>query len=327
MLRAAQRVAPAVDVPALEAQLAGLVGQQSLFPLDSALARVGREGALLLFGPRAALLQLAHPFVAQAIADHSRVLADLQARFRRTMALMYRLTFAPPDEALAIARALHARHAGVEGTLREGSARLPAGMPYRANEVEALFWVAATLWDTSVLFHDRVLGPLDAATREAYLADARRFGRLFGIPEAIQPPSWPAFQDYMDRMLRGETLAVTGLARQLGRDLLTPRGGPQRRSSGGPGRSAPGCCPGLRVAFGLPYGLTERALFATSIAALRRIVPRLPPAVRFAPAYQLARARAGLGRPPGPISRVAPRVALWLTAGAGPLRAPPPPPG
>ncbi|MCB9547157.1 MAG: DUF2236 domain-containing protein [Myxococcales bacterium] len=325
MLRAAQRATAVVDAAALEDGLRGLDDAPTLFPLDSALARVGREAGLLLYGPRAALLQIAHPFIAQAVADHSRVLADMQSRFRRTMSLMYRLTFAPPAEAFAIARALHARHDAVEGTLTAGSLRLPAGTHYRANEVEPLYWVAATLWDTSLLFHEQVLVPLTPAEKDAYLADTRRFGRLFGIPEATQPPSWAAFQDYMDRMLRGEVLGVTSVSRQLAQAILTP---PRRAAAPffrwarafGAGLLPPT----LRDAFGLPFGVAERALHGASLRALRAIVPRLPASVRFAPAWHAARARAGLAPPPGPATRLAPRVALWLTAGRAPVSPRPP---
>ncbi|MEZ4467008.1 MAG: hypothetical protein R3F43_21800 [bacterium] len=293
-------------------------------PLDSALARVGREGRSCSSGPARRCCSLPTPSSPRP-SPIARVLADLRARFRRTMALMYRLTFAPP-EALAIARALHARHAGVEGTLREGSARLPAGMP-----------TGPARW-RRCSGSPRRSGTRACSSTTASSAPRRRHARGLpgrcpplrplssASPRAMQPPSWSAFQD-LDRMLRGETLAVTGLAPPARAGSADAAAARRRSSSGGPGVRRQAAAPACGRRSGLPYGLTERALFATSIAALRRIVPRLPPAVRFAPAYQLARARAGLGRPPGPISRVAPRVALWLTAGAGPLRAPPPPPG
>ena len=80
--RALARVAEAVGDPE-----AGLFGPASL------LWRVDREAALFLGAGRALLLQLAHPFVAAGVAEHSRTLSDPIGRFHRTFAVMYALVF------------------------------------------------------------------------------------------------------------------------------------------------------------------------------------------------------------------------------------------
>ena len=55
-----------------------------LFGPGSWMWKVSRESILFLGGGRAALLQLAHPYVATAVKHHSRSESDLPGRFQRT---------------------------------------------------------------------------------------------------------------------------------------------------------------------------------------------------------------------------------------------------
>jgi uncharacterized protein (DUF2236 family) len=78
-----------VDEPDLLRQLdrvrdvaAGQV--EGIFGPASLTWRVDREAAIFLGAGRALLLQLAHPWVAAAITEHSRTLADPIGRFHRT---------------------------------------------------------------------------------------------------------------------------------------------------------------------------------------------------------------------------------------------------
>ena len=57
---------------------------EGVFGPASLTWRVDREAAVFLGAGRALLLQLAHPWVAAAIAEHSRTFADPVARFHRT---------------------------------------------------------------------------------------------------------------------------------------------------------------------------------------------------------------------------------------------------
>src|SRR5215472_17852656 len=51
--------------------------------------RIDREAAVFLAAGRALLLQLAHPWVAAAVAEHSRSLADPIGRFHRTFGAVF----------------------------------------------------------------------------------------------------------------------------------------------------------------------------------------------------------------------------------------------
>ncbi len=76
---------------------AGLFGPASL------MWRVDREAVLFLGARRALLLQLAHPWIATAIADHSRTLADPIGRLHRTFNVTFSMVFGTADHALAAA--------------------------------------------------------------------------------------------------------------------------------------------------------------------------------------------------------------------------------
>jgi ER-bound oxygenase mpaB/B'/Rubber oxygenase, catalytic domain len=92
--------------------LSGIFGPQSV------TWQVNREAAVFLGAGRALLLQLAHPWVATAIEQHSDTFADPIGRFHRTFSVMFTLVFGTLDQSLGAARRLHRGHAAIRGTLR-----------------------------------------------------------------------------------------------------------------------------------------------------------------------------------------------------------------
>src|SRR5271157_272884 len=83
--------------------------REGLFGTNSVSWKINRESALFLAAGRAMLLQLAHPWVAAAIAEHSRTLRDPVGRFHQTCRVMYTMSFGSTEQALAVARHLHSR--------------------------------------------------------------------------------------------------------------------------------------------------------------------------------------------------------------------------
>src|ERR1700756_4300029 len=79
------------------------------FGPSSMIWHIDKEAAIFLGAGRALLLQLAHPWVAAAIAQHSRTLADPIGRFHRTFSTMFTIVFGTTEQALAAARRLHSR--------------------------------------------------------------------------------------------------------------------------------------------------------------------------------------------------------------------------
>jgi uncharacterized protein (DUF2236 family) len=282
--------------------------REGLFGPGSATWRVDRESTVFLGAGRALLLQLAHPWVAAAIARHSRALADPVGRFHGTFGIVFAMVFGSLDQAFAVARRLHRRHAPVRGALPSAAGPFPAGSPYRANDPAAMAWVHATLVDTALLVHDRLAAePLGPSDRERYWAESRLFAALFGIPAAGLPADWAGFRAYIEATLDSDLLAVGPEARAVADGLLRRRW-----------LRAPGWYLGLTASllpdrlaegFGLPRGARERAAAGRAFARLRRLQPLLPDRLRHVAPYQEAQARLE-GRDPGPAVRLLNRA--WI---------------
>lgn len=279
-------------------QSAAAGGPAGIFGPDSVVWRVDREAAIFLGAGRALLLQLAHPWVAAAIAQHSRALADPIGRFHRTFQVAFTIMFGTRSQAIAVAHRLHRRHATIVGTLSESSGGFSAGSAYAANEVAALRWVHATLTDTALLAFQLVNPPLSNEDREQYYAEARLSGVLFGIPQDAVPQSWEGFARYVDDMVSSDNLAVSSTARDIAATLLSGAGSRVRAPFWYRALTTWLLPARLRDEFGLPYGAAEQRSVQRVLAVLRRVYPLLPDHLRYVAPYQEAVARlAGRDRP------------------------------
>ena len=263
-----------------------------LFGPGSLTWTLSREAVVFLGGGRAALLQLAHPIVAQAVAEHSRATEDTFGRFLRTFAHVFAMVYGDLDSAIDSARRVHRLHASVRGAVSETTGSVAAGTRYEANAPEVLLWVHATLLETTVQIYELVLRPLSGGEKNAYYGETKRFAALFGIPETLLPPDWPAFEGYWRGMLSSPEITVSPAGRRLARSLLHPSGtwtGPAwewfRAITA---RLLP---PRLRDEFGLPFGSVEQALAEGSLGALRAAWWLLPGSLRWLPAYRDAMRR------------------------------------
>src|SRR5256714_15155632 len=94
-----------------------------LFGPGSVTWRIDREVAVLLgSGSRALLLQVAHPLVAAAVAEHSRYRSDPIGRLRHTLEAIYAFAFSDLEQATRMVQAVTRRHARVVGTSPDGPA-------------------------------------------------------------------------------------------------------------------------------------------------------------------------------------------------------------
>ena len=265
---------------------AGLYGPNSM------VWRVAREAAVFLGAGRAALLQLAHPFVGTAVPHQAKTRADPVARFQGTFRSVFRMVFGDLAEATREARKVFAIHCRVHGTLPEDAGPFRRGDRFDARDRDAQVWVLATLWDTSIRVYERVVRPLSKEERERYYAESRRFAMLFGV-EADLPPSFVDLQRYAADMMESDVLTPTSDARALGRFLMRPGNAGARWVTDAYGVvTAQLLSPRLADAFGLDRGGPDgetRAARVLDLVALA--VPLLPPRVRFLPAYIEAKRR------------------------------------
>jgi uncharacterized protein (DUF2236 family) len=283
---------------------------EGLFGPDSISWRINREAGLFLAAGYATLLQLAHPWVAAAISQHSTTLHDPIGRFHQTFRVMFTMSFGPVEQAIATARHMHIRHQSIRGTVPEPVGAFAAGSRYEANEVRALLWVYATLIDTSVLAYDLILPALTSEERERYFAESRRSATFFGIPLDAWPHDWRQFEEYMESMYLSDTLAVSPVARHLARQVLSGAGSWLRIPSWYRALTADLLPLRLREEFGLAYGERERQSAERALGWIRRVYPRLPESVRFVGPYREALSR--LNGKAGPSLSVRLSNKLWI---------------
>ena len=281
-----------------------------VFGPGSMMWRIDKEAAIFLGAGRALLLQLAHPWIAAAIAEHSRTLTDPIGRFHRTFNAMFTIVFGTTEQALGAARRLHRRHAGISGRLTATLGPFAAGSRYQANDVAALSWVHTTLIDTALVAYELVYPPLAAAEREGYWTEALRFAAFFGVPQETLPQSWAEFSAGNARMWGSNVLTVGEQAREIAEAVLSGAGTWLPMPSWYRALTARLLPARLRDEFGLPYGRREERKTERALAVLRRVYPRLPRRLRHVGPYHEACARLAGAKRPGITTRLSNR--LWI---------------
>jgi uncharacterized protein (DUF2236 family) len=285
-------------VPAsLIASLETLPGDPRLgfFGPGSITWNVNRESAVFLGAGRAALLQLAHPWVATALAHHSNLLHDAIGRFHSTFRVIYTMLFGDRAQAGHAAQQLYRRHITIQGSL-------PDGQHYEANNVAALRWVYATLVESAVLAYDFVRPPLWPHEREQYYEESKRMAALFGIPAADLPADWGAFTGYTAEMFDSPVLTVNENARALGDSVLSGVGTWLRPPAWYRALTSYWMPPRLRTGFGLDFADRDQRAVGRAARLLPKVYTMIPGFLRFVGPYHEARARLQ-GRSPGLLTR------------------------
>ncbi|MGH9074478.1 MAG: oxygenase MpaB family protein, partial [Acidimicrobiales bacterium] len=230
----------------------------------SVAARLLGHPAVLLGGPRALLLQLAHPLVAAGVADHSDFHDAPFDRLLRTLSAMSTIAFSAPGRADAALEAVAATHRPVRG-------RAPDGRPYAAGDPRLAAWVHATLIDTALVVERRWLGRLTEGEQARFYRETLALARAFGVPDDGLPPDLAGFEAWMAAETAG--LSVGERARAMGAEVLHP---PLTRAWGPIGLPAERLAPPLlaavtaellparlRRAYGLPEpGRPQRSALA-----------------------------------------------------------------
>ena len=277
--------------------LAGLYGPSSVS------WHLNREATLLLgAGPRALLMQIAHPLIAEGVDQHSDFRVDPWRRLRGTLRSYLAIVYGTTTTARAEIRRLNVLHRGVGGPVRDPLARVLSGAAaYHARDPGLGLWVHATLIDATLVAHDAWIGSISRADRARFYAETRPIGRAVGIPAAILPADLDAFEAYLAAQL-GPTgpIRVTPTARELARTILRPPLGPLH-----PGlASIPASLyawtlwpavallpPQIRDAYGLTWTARERAVAAWLALGFRTWRPLLPRPWRTMPQALAADAR------------------------------------
>ena len=250
-----------------------MISDEPLFTDASMIRRVHREGVTLLGGGRALLMQIAHPAIAAAVAEHSSFRSDPLQRLLRTLRPTLAMAFGTPAQAGRAVAVINATH------------RRVTGPGYSSTDPALLLWVLATLIDTSLLMHERFVRPLRPAEAEAYYGDMVLAGGLLGIPPERMPAGMAAFNAYMDDMVG--SLEVSDTGRQLAAELFQPASG-LAPAMGVLRVLTSGLLPAtLREQFDLPWSPVREASLQVAEKLSRRVVPLLPARLRAPPPFLL----------------------------------------
>jgi uncharacterized protein (DUF2236 family) len=268
----------------------GLAGDPGLFGPGSQVWHIWRERLLLLGGPAAVLLQLAHPLIAAGVATHSSFRDDPLGRLRVVLNTTLRVVFGDRQQATAAVARVGEVHRRVQGRLPVASGYFPAGSLYRASDPQLALWVHATLVMVALEVVDQFVSPLGSEQRADYYQQSKPFARLFGVTEQLLPDDYAGFQAYLRGMLQGPELAVDQTAQDLAAAVLDGwlRGLPHpprvttRLLTAGllPAR--------LQEGYGLAWGWPQQHRYAALRGMLCAAAPSLPPSVRFWPHYLVA---------------------------------------
>jgi uncharacterized protein (DUF2236 family) len=256
-------------------------GDEGMFGPDSEAWRLDREAMLLLgAGPRALLLQIAHPQVAAGVDEHSDFRTDpwrrLDGTLRSYLRIIYGSTAAARDEI----RRLNALHRSIRGS------------GYSARDPVLSLWVHATLVDSTLVVNREWAGPVTRDQAARFYEETKPIARAFGVPDALLPPDLEAFEMYVAEQLGpGGSVRVGPTARELAATILHPplpgvlaRTGLHPRLYDWTLWPSIGLLPpSVREAYGLPWGPLERTVAGWLVTAWRAWNPLLPPSFRQMP--------------------------------------------
>jgi uncharacterized protein (DUF2236 family) len=310
------------DIEALLARVSAGVADPNagIFGPGSMSWRINRESALFLGAGRAALLQLAHPWVAAALRQHSSLLGRPIARFHNTFRIVFTMVFGTLDQALTAARHLYSLHTRIKGELTEDAAGWKRGDHYEANEINALRWVFATLVESALLAHETVFGALPPHDRERYYQETKALAALFGIPAASLPANLEDFSAYIREMCQvGDSsgaLDVTADARAIAHNLLAGAGSWIKPPQWYRALTVSWLPLRFREEFELSFGPSDQLAATRATQRIPAIYRRLPAAVRFIGPWHEAQARLS-GRSPGLIAGLSNR--FWIGDGQMPF--------
>jgi uncharacterized protein (DUF2236 family) len=270
---------------------------RGLYGPESEAWKLNREAMLLLgAGPRALLLQLAHPLVAAGVADHSDFRADPWRRLQGTLRSYLTIVYGTATSARAEIRRLNGLHRSITGP------------GYHARDPDLSLWVHATLVDSTIVVADRWLEPLSRDRRRRYYRETLAIGRAFGIPADRLPADLETFEAYVaDAIAPDGPVHPTAVARDLADAVLHPPLGPVIPALAGLPPVAYAWTlwpsldllpPSVRAEYGFRWGSLERAVSAWLITAWRAWRPILPSGFRQMPAALAADRRLAEVDPP-----------------------------
>lgn len=192
----------------------------SYFNDNSMLRRVQGERMLMISGPRALLMQAAHPLAVEGLLAHTGSLEEPYDRLARTAEVMSTVGFGSREDADRVTRRVRAMHKRVSGEIERPAGPFPAGTPYAADAPDLLMWVLFSLVDSGIVVYERFVASMSRAEKEAYWADYRIVGELFGLEPEQMPADLDQLDEYRELMYASGHLHLTDWARTTAREIV-----------------------------------------------------------------------------------------------------------
>ena len=284
--------------------------ERGYFTDESMLRRVNRERALALAGPRALLMQAAHPLAVAGLLAHSTALDEPYERLARTARVLSTIGFGSRRDADRVAARVRAMHGRVRGRLASPVGPYPAGTPYRADDPELLMWVLFTLVDSGTVVYRKYVRSMSRDEEAALWQDYRVVGSLFGLSDRAMPRTLDELHRYRREMLEGDHLHVSAWSRERARKIVLepPVPWPARPLLETVNFVTIALLPDrVREQYGfapLPPAIVRKALVNAGAEYVKRaVIPVLPDRLRLVPTAQPSRfARRAPATSPGAAS-------------------------
>lgn len=241
---------------------------------------VAPEAVMLAGAGRAILLQLANPAVGYGVARHSSFATDPLKRLHGTLSYIYALTNGTPQQQASVTAQVHKAHRPVTS---QATPEYPA---YDAQDPSLQLWVAATLYDSAMIVHRQVFGPLPPEHAESLYRDYGILGTALGMPATLWPATTADFDDYWNREI--QRLRVDDTIRGVAGELLAARAAPWWIKMLMPVARflTAGLLPAsVRVLFGLAWSPARERGLGLFFRAARILVKVLPKRIRHAPMH------------------------------------------
>ena len=191
--------------------------------LDESYMKLLRESIGVVIAPRAVLFQVAHPYVAVGIAQHSNVVRDTPKRFHKTYFHMFRMAFGTRAQAIKSARILRKTHNRVFGKFDHKIGKiLQEGQAYTAAHTHALLWVGLALAESVTFGYETFVGSFSKEERDQLAQDAAYGMMLFGVSKKIASGTYDDFRVAIEACWASDIITVSPEAREIAKHLLYP---------------------------------------------------------------------------------------------------------
>jgi len=261
---------------------------EGLFGPGSMHWKIYRSPSMIFGAYSALLLQIAHPAVADGVAQFSQFSKDYLGRAERTFTSMIKIYFGDQKTALQSGRKLHHIHNMIRGKIKVKKNGTLKEEDYCANDPEHLCWVQATLVATSIQVYEMVVEELSYQEKERFFQESKISAKVMGIPSNKYPYDYAAFQKYYKEMINGDYLIVNKTTRDLAKVIFEPPHIPACLAR----LLAAGLLPfHFRTEFDLKYPSWQKKLYRFIVKTVAILMWLVPSPLGYTPPYYQAHYR------------------------------------